>query len=214
MRFKSDSAWLLLMCLVVGPVFGQSASPPSLHVAGSTTVQPIITEIAEGYLEISGVNLQILGGGSEAGIKDLRAGTADVGMVSRSLTAAEREDLSHTTIGYDALAIIVNRENPRERITTAELIDIYTGRVRSWDNTPQWAREIVLVSKQVGRGTLTVFEEYTGLVSPARGYTGAGGREPIAGDSWEAGSNLDAILWVGGIPGAIGFVSIGAADHF
>ena len=138
--------------------------------------------------------------------------------MSRSLTAAERAEFSHATIGYDALAIIVNRDNPRDDMTTVELREIYTGRVRIWDAAPQWAREIVLVSKQVGRGTLAVFEAYTGLVSAAHdaadggGNTGDGGR--IAEDAWEAGSNLDSILWVGGIPGAIGFVSIGAADQF
>ena len=61
---------------------------------------------------------------------------------------------------------------------------------------------------------MAVFEEYTGLLSPAHddAETGAGGR--IAVDAWEAGANIDTILWVGGIPAAIGYVSIGAADYF
>jgi phosphate transport system substrate-binding protein len=208
------TAGLFLIGLVSVPAFGRDAPSTPLRVVGSTTIQPLIVDIAEEYRESSGITLDIRGGGSGAGLEALRVGTADVGTMSRSLTAEERAEFSYTTIGYDALAIIVNRDNPRGRVTTAELRDIYTGRVRIWDDAPQWAREIVLVSKQVGRGTLVVFEEYTGLVSPARDAAGVGDGEFIAEDAWEAGSNLDAILWVGGIPGAIGFVSIGAADRF
>ncbi len=208
------SAGVLLIGLFSASAFGQDVPPDSVRVVGSTTIQPIIEEIAGGYHESSGITLEIRGGGSGAGLQALRDGAADVATVSRSLTAAERAEFSSATIGYDALAIIVNRENPRERITTAELREIYTGQVRIWDDAPRWATEIVLVSKQVGRGTLAVFEAYTGLVSPAWDAADVADARRISADAWEAGSNLDSILWVGGIPGAVGFVSIGAADEF
>ncbi len=213
---RSLAICIYLSGAVSPPSFGQDVPPEPLRVVGSSTIQPVIAEIAKDYHDVSGVTLEILGGGSGAGIEALRAGTADVATVSRSLTADEREEFSWTTIGYDALAIIVNRENSRESIVTAELLDIYTGRIQIWDAAPQWAAEIVLVSKQVGRGTLAVFEEFTGLMSPARSDDGGEiiSKRLISADAWEAGSNLDSILWVGGIPGAVGFVSIGAADEF
>ncbi len=214
MRCRKGFGLVLLISLVAAPLFSQSAPVASLKAVGSTTIQPVIEEIAAGYHELSGVTVEVLGSGSEEGLEALRAGTANIGMVSRSLTAEEREEFSYTTIGHDGLAIIVNRENPREHITTAELREIYTGQVRIWDDAPQWAQDIVLVSKQAGRGTLAVFEEYTGLVSPGGVSAGTGDRPLISGHAWEAGSNLDSILWVGGIPGAIGFVSIGHADQF
>jgi len=195
-------------------VVGQTTPEESLRVVGSTTIQPVMEEVADAYRGASGIGLEVFGGGSGAGVEALRSEAARVATVSRSLTAAEREAFSSTTIGYDALAIIVNEENPLERITTDELCDIYTGRTRSWDDAPEWATGIVVVSKQVGRGTLAVFEEYTGLLGPTRAADDAGRRERIREDAWEAGSNLDAILWVGGIPGAIGYVSVGAADRF
>jgi phosphate transport system substrate-binding protein len=218
---KGISPWVRLVCiglflisLVSAPAFGQRTPPASVRVAGSTTVQTIIEEIAEGYHGSTGVILEILGGGTGAGLEALRNGTADVCMASRSLTADEQTEFSYTTIAYDALAIIVNQHNPQKHITSVELHDIYTGRVRYWADAPPWATEIVLVSKQPGRGNLAAFEEFTGLVSSARGNAVASDAKLISGEAWEAGSNLDSILWVGGIPGAIGFVSIGAADHF
>jgi len=204
----------LLIGLVAGNVSGESPSRGSLRIVGSTTIQPLIENIAAAYQEESGVTLNIIGGGSGAGFEALREGTADVGMASRSLTPEEKEKFSYATIGYDALAIIVNRENPRKHITTGELREIYTGRIKTWDQAPQWAAQIVLISKQPGRGTLAVFEGYTGLLSPAHDDADTGEGERIAVDAWEAGANIDTILWVGGIPAAIGYVSIGAADRF
>ncbi len=201
-RKKRTFVFLLLIALSTVPLGAQSAAPASIQVVGSTTIQPLVEEVTAAYYESSKVAVAVVGGGSGAGLEAVRAGTADVGMVSRSLTPDERAEFSYTTIGYDGLAIIVNRENPREHITTAELREIYAGGMQIWNEAPQWAAEIVVISKQAGRGTLAVFEEYIGV------------ERPICEDAWEAGSNLDTILWVGGIPGAIGFVSVGAADQF
>ncbi len=184
-----------------------------LRITGSTTIQPIIEDVAEAYVKAYGETLEIQGGGSSTGIRAVLTGEAEVGMVSRSLSAEEQKLLASTIIGYDALAIIVNKRNPRTEINSRELQDIYTGRVRNWDAGPDWAREIVLISKKPGRGTLVAFEEFTGLSSPAHSPQ----RENvklIAAHAWEAGANLEATLWVGGIPGAIGYVSFGDADRF
>ena len=215
MGSKSLLVVLLLISWVAAPLFAQSAPAAALRVVGSTTIQPVIEEIGLDYYESTGVTIELFGGGSREGVEALRAGEADIGMASRSLNSEERYVFSHVTIGYDGLAIIVNQENPLGDITTAELREIYTGQVRFWDDSPEWAAEIILVSKQVGRGTLAVFEQYTGLIHPGgRSSAGTGDLGFISADAWEAGSNLDSILWVGGLPGAIGFVSIGAADQF
>jgi phosphate transport system substrate-binding protein len=204
----------LLIGVVPARVAGQSTGQQVLTVVGSTTIQPVMEEVSDEYRDAFGIGLGVFGGGSGAGIEALRSGVARIATVSRSLTPAERDAFSARTIGYDALAIIVNEENPRERITTAELCDIYTGRVRTWDDAPYCATRIIPVSKQIGRGTLAVFEEYTDLLAPGRRAAGTGQQKRIRADAWEAGSNLDAILWVGGLPGAIAYVSVGAADRF
>jgi ABC-type phosphate transport system substrate-binding protein len=99
-----------------------------LRITGSTTIQPIIEDLAETYTRASGEILEIQGGGSSTGIRAVLAEEAEVGMVSRSLSAAEQKCLASTIIGYDALAIIVNKRNPRTEISSRELQDIYTGR--------------------------------------------------------------------------------------
>jgi len=189
-----------------------------LRIYGSTTIQPAIEAVAADYFSRTGRQLDIRGGGSSEGIRALSQGEADIAMISRSLTAAEKERYTATVLGYDALAIIVNRNNPRTRITTAELRDIFSGRVTAWGEDIKPNDSIILISKQPGRGTLAVFEEHTGLRSPHHAVlpSDSAPEQPdlIAAHAWEAGANLDGILWVGGLGSAIGFVSFGDADRF
>ncbi len=185
-----------------------------LRIYGSTTIQPVIEAVQENYLSTTGRSLDIRGGGSNNGIHALRQGEADIAMVSRRLDELEQQEFAHITIGFDALAIIVNRSNPTTRITREELREIYTGKRTTWGQSLPPNDEIILISKQVGRGTLDVFEEYSGLVSPNRSRQGGEGQELIAAHAWESGANLDVILWVGGLPTAIGFVSMGDAERF
>ncbi|PTN35343.1 substrate-binding domain-containing protein [Desulfonatronum sp. SC1] len=187
-----------------------------LRIVGSTTIQPIVQEVANLYCKQTGPRILLQGGGSSFGIAAVRAMTADIGMVSRELTPEETDEFEHVVIGYDAVAIIVNSHNPRQAVSKEELRDIYTGRTKTWFPGQEGQADIVLVSKLIGRGTLAIFEAYTGLRSPfhAPAVPHEQDQETISTSAWEAGANLDSILWVGGMRGAIGFVSIGDTQRF
>jgi phosphate transport system substrate-binding protein len=130
-------------------------------------------------------------------------------MVSRALSAEERFRLRHELIGYDALAVVVNRANPLNGLSKDQLIAIYSGRLANWRELGGADRPIVLVSKEIGRSTLQLFEAYTGLASSDRAQARGGPR--ISGQAHIIGSNLEALTLVGGLPGAIGYVSVGTA---
>ncbi|MEW6738751.1 MAG: substrate-binding domain-containing protein [Nitrospirota bacterium] len=72
-----------------------------------------------------------------------------------------------------------------------------------------WDQPISLVSKQPGRSTLELFENYTGLEHSCSTRKGINGY--IAKETYEVGSNLEGVTLVGGAPGAIGYVSVGTA---
>jgi phosphate transport system substrate-binding protein len=200
-------------CLLPG-IAAAAEHKSLLRIYGSTTIQPAIEALAADYQSLSGTTLEIRGGGSSDGIRAVRQGEADVAKVSRDLSAAEKQEFAHITIGYDALAIIVNRTNPTTSITREELRDIYTGKRTTWGLGIPPNDKIILISKQLGRGTLDVFEKYSGLISPWRGHLREMDQDLIAAHAWESGANLDVILWVGGLPTAIGFVSMGDAQRF
>ena len=46
---------------------------------------------------------------------------------------SELESLTATVIALDGLAVIVNKENPIDNITSEEVRRIFTGEIVSWD---------------------------------------------------------------------------------
>ncbi|MDI6727656.1 MAG: phosphate ABC transporter substrate-binding protein [Thermodesulfovibrionales bacterium] len=179
-----------------------------IKISGSSTIQPLAEDVGKLYQQKYGQPVHVQGGGSMAGIKNAISGISDIGMVSRALKKTEKSKLRYTTIGFDAVAIIVNKRNPLNEINRTTLITIYNGIIKNWKEITTWDQPISLVSKQIGRSTLEVFEEYTGLKhhSNGRGINGN-----ISKEAYEAGSNIEAATLVGGAPGAIGYVSVGTA---
>lgn len=180
-----------------------------LRISGATTIQPIIERMAKGYTARTGRRVDIRGGGSRTGVMDAVQGESHLGMVSRALSPMEKEQLRYVTIGLDALAIIVNARNPLQAIDKSTVIALFTGRILNWSALTAWDREVVLVSKEMGRSTLELFENYSGVHHPDNPEAGPNGRIPE--QAYEIASNLDGATLVGGIPGAVGYMSLGTS---
>lgn len=179
----------------------------ALDISGASTIQPLINQIAPIHTKESSEPVNVSAGGSGTGIKDALSGKSQIGMVSRALSDAEKAELKNTVIAHDALAIIVNQSNPLEAITKAQLVDLYSGKTAKWSALGGPDRRVQLISKEVGRSTLELFEHYTGLLSPDRKKTD---KPPIA-KAHVIGSNLEAATLVGSFSTAIGYVSVGTA---
>ena len=206
----------MLTALQSGPLYGlilglsliHSPVVSALDISGASTVQPVVEKLIPLFTETGGEAVKLSGGGSGAAVKNAIAGTSQIGMVSRDLKDDEKTSLQNKVIAIDALAIIVNRSNSLSGLSKAQLIDIYTGKSSNWKDVGGPDRPIVRVTKEVGRSTLELFEHYTGLLSPDRNKSD---KPLISKSSYVIGSNLESITLVGGMPGAIGYVSVGTA---
>lgn len=181
----------------------------ALDISGSSTIQPLVEKLIPIYRERGGEAVKLSGGGSGAGVKNATAGTSQIGMASRSLKDEEKAVLKHATVGIDALAIVVHKDNAVSALSKAQLIDLYAGKIANWQALGGPDRPVILISKEVGRSTLELFEHFTGLTSPDRNKND--GKPQISKDSYIIGANLEALTLVGGMPGAIGYVSVGTA---
>lgn len=180
----------------------------ALDISGASTVQPVVEKLVPLFTGQGGEAIKLSGGGSGAGIKDAISGKSQIGMVSRDLKADEKSVLQNKVIAIDALAVIVNKANPVNELSKAQLIDIYTGKMDNWKDIGGHDRQIVRISKEVGRSTLELFEHYTGLLSADRNKAD---KPQISKQSYIIGSNIESLTLVGGMPGAIGYVSVGTA---
>lgn len=200
---------LYLVVLMLLFTFSANTLAEQVRISGASTIQPIINTLRYNFEEQYGYSLHVLGGGSTIGIQEAQEGITHIGMVSRSLTSDEKDTLQYSTIGLDALVIVVNEANPVQTLTRQQIVQIYQGQMNNWEQLGGQDMPIILVTKEVGRSTLDLFEGYTGLHSPRRSQGGPQGY--ISRDAYEIGSNLEGLTIVGGLPGAIGYISYGAA---
>lgn len=198
----------LLMALLAQNVMGESK--PFICL-GATTIQPIIESIKSHYSSQTHSKILTEGGGSDLGIKNLSEGKINIAMVVRRLTPNEQSTYAHTTIGYDAVAMIVHKSNPIKSLTKQQLIDVYRGKITRWNQIGGADKPIILISKQSNRGLLYLFEEGTGLFHPSNSANSNPAKK-IASWAWDAGANNDNIVWTGGLPDAISYISLGTAQ--
>lgn len=197
----------LVVACAVSAYGGQD--PRALEIGGSSTIQPLAEVVGGLYREKYLEPFRIKGGGTMAGIENVLSGAADIGLVSRALRGDEKAGLDYATIGHDAVVIIVNSANPLVGIQRDALVALYSGTVRNWKEIGGRDEPVLLISKLPGRSTLEIFEEYTWLRHTSRAEKGMSGS--ISKSAYEIGSNLESATLVGGMPGAVGYVSMGTA---
>ena len=57
----------------------------------------------------------------------------DIGMAARELKDEEAAELGGTVIATDGIAVIVNKNNPTDDLTSDQVKNIYLGDVTTWD---------------------------------------------------------------------------------
>ncbi len=115
------------------PAFNNTNVSGRIVIGGSSSVSPIIEKLKEAYLAInSAAAIEIQTTDSTAGMTGAIEGTCDIGMASRDLKDAEKEQLTPIAIALDGLAVIVNNENPLEDISPEQVRSIFVGEALSW----------------------------------------------------------------------------------
>jgi phosphate transport system substrate-binding protein len=197
-----------LALAAAGPGPAAQLHPGVIVVDGSTTVGPLAKAFAEHFMALHpDVNVTVSESGSGNGAKGLINGACDVADMSRFMKAEEFKaavekgvlPVAHV-VAMDGIAVIVHPSNPVLRITTAQLRDVFVGKITSWKGLGGPDRPIVVVSRDTNSGTFETFDQ---RVLSA---------EKMAGTVEYLGSNGAIRQKVQGTPGAIGYVGLGFVD--
>ena len=153
-----------LLGIGIAAALGASAawSQPAgkLLITGSSTMAPMVTEMARRFEALyAGVKVEVRSGGSGRGISDLRAGTSDIGMVSRPLLDSER-DLFAFPIARDGVALIVHRDNPVRGLTAQQVIGIFTGKITNWKALGGRDAAVTPIWRAKGQGSVELLLEH------------------------------------------------------
>lgn len=176
-----------------------------VSVVGSTSVTPLMEELADAYKTKAGVTAEIQGVGSSAGIKAASDGTAQIGMSSRELKEEEKAGLTETVIAKDGIAVIVNPANTVTNLTQEQIAGIFKGEITNWSEVGGPDKKIVVVSREDGSGTRSAFEEIVKLTKTVNDKEVSA----LATDAIIASSNGEVESNVSTKENAIGYMSLG-----
>ena len=173
MRKKTWFMYLLLGLCLVGCGGARQAQAEvddvqtTLTNKGSDTMVNLALAWAEAYQSLHPeVQISVTGGGSGTGITALANNTVDIANASRAIKDEEIEAMKANgivpvefVVSRDAIAIIVNLENPIEQLTLQQISDIYSGKYNNWQEVGGEDRPIVRLSRETNSGTHVYFLE-------------------------------------------------------
>lgn len=105
-----------------------------ITVGGSSSVTPVMEKLKEAYVKLNpNVTVDVQQQDSTTGMTGTIDGVYDIGMASRELKDSEkRAGLVPTVIAMDGIAVIVNKDNALDNITSEQILKIYTGEITLW----------------------------------------------------------------------------------
>ena len=186
-----------VMALSLVACGGSNGLSGKVATDGSTSMEKVIGALKETFEgENSGVEVTYNPTGSNAGITAVLEDRCDIGLSSRNLKDAEKEQgMVGTVLAYDGIAVIVNPENTVEDLTVEQIAAIYKGEVTNWSEVGGIDAEIVLIGREAGSGTRSGFEEIVDV-------------EDACQYRQELTSTGDVITAVSQNPGAVGYASL------
>ena len=152
----------------------------NLNSVGSDTMNNLMTLWGEAFAKTyPNVKIQVEGKGSSTAPPALISGTAQFGPMSRTMKPTEIDQFekkfgykpTQIRTSYDALAVYVNKDNPLEKATLAEVDGIFSKtrrragkNISTWGQlglTGDWAsRPISLYGRNSASGTYGFFKEH------------------------------------------------------
>lgn len=107
-------------------------------VAGSSSVTPVMEKLKEAYAAVNpNATIEVQQSDSTTGMTSTIDGTYDIGMASRELKDEEAAELTGQVIALDGIAVIVNKENTIDELTSEDVLNIYTGATTDWSEIAQ-----------------------------------------------------------------------------
>jgi phosphate transport system substrate-binding protein len=152
-------------------------------------------------------SIEILSDGSRKGYDDLLTKNCDLaisyGDIDRNI--AKSFDFDIKTEAYedpflmDAMAIVVNRNNPIESLTTHQIRDIFSGKIKNWSSITNNQKNADIKLYAMGKSSGIYHEFIKDLTSDSGNFSIASHKEFIKHEELEAEVALN--------PNAIGFIS-------
>lgn len=209
--------YIIVFCLTACSSFGSqsnsSDTTQSTYIdnMGSDTIVNLALAWAEAYQAVEpDVRISVTGGGTGTGLTALVNKSVDIANASRQIKTEELDaaraaglNPQEFIIARDAIAVIVNPENPVDHLTLQQLSAIYRGEINNWSEVGGEDRPIVRLSRETNSGTHVFFLETVVRLSSSTDET------IFSADTLLLPSSEGIIAEVSENPNAIGYDGLG-----
>jgi len=204
---KAGTIVLAFICMAMAWTGNADAAKKGIAIDGSTTVGPISKSFAAYFMKKYKVPVTVSESGSGNGAKSLINGSCDIADMSREMkpqeiAAAKSKGVNPVAnvVALDGIAIVVHPSNPTRSLTTAQIADIYSGRINNWRQVGGPNFPVVVIQRESNSGTQETFRDMV-----------MKGRQVVRNAATQA-SNGAVKNRVSQTTGAVGFMGLGYLD--
>ena len=131
------------------------------RVSGGGGTIPAITALTTRFTELHpGALWDIENVGSDAAIASVQRNEADLGGVSREMSAAEKQAVASLQIGVSGTGVAVSAGHSVSNLTKEQIRAIFAGEITDWSQVGGTAGEIKVFVREPTAATRQIFDEY------------------------------------------------------